>query len=83
MPPCGSCYSLAETPIFLVADKENLFAAEGDDDRLTAGWKPKTGDRNRYLVARDRGDLMISFECDFCEFEKITGWMVTCNSERD
>ena len=80
---CGSCYTSEETPSFHVADNENLYAPDGDDDRLTAGWKPKEGDRNRYSVARDGDDLMISFECDFCVFEKITGRMVVATSDRD
>ena len=80
---CGSCYSSAETPTFHVADEENLYMADGDDDRLTSGWKPRAGDRNKFSVARDGDDLMISFECDFCVFEKITSRVVSPDSDRD
>ena len=70
---CGKCYSLDRTNDFHVADPENLFAEDGDNDRLTSGWKVKSGDRNRYAEARDGDDLLVPFECDFCVFSKLTG----------
>jgi hypothetical protein len=60
-----------------VADPENLFLEEGDEDRLLAGWKIKTSDKNRYSEARDGDDLLVPFECDFCIFCKVTGRVCT------
>ena len=70
---CGKCYSLEATNDFHIADPENLFAEAGDEDRLMSGWKVKAGDRNRYSEARDGDDLLVSFECNYCVFCKITG----------
>ena len=56
-----------------MADPENLFAEEGDEDRLESGWKIKESDRKRYSEARDGDDLLVAFECDFCVFSKVTG----------
>ena len=64
---------MEERDDFHVADTENLFSEEGDEDRLKAGWKVKESDRNRYSEARDGDDLLVPFECDFCVFIKITG----------
>ena len=58
---------------FHVADPENLFVEEGDEDRLLSGWKVKESDRSRYSEARDGDDLLVPFECDFCVFCKVTG----------
>ena len=70
---CGKCYTLESTNDFHVADPENLFSEEGDEDRLQAGWRTKESDKRRYSEARDGDDLLIPFECDFCVFAKITG----------
>jgi hypothetical protein len=78
---CGSCYTSENGPEFPVSDEENLYVADGDEDRLLAGWKPKPSDQRKYSEARDGDDLMVSFECDFCVFAKITGRspdMTTC-----
>ena len=58
--------------MFHISDEENLYVGEGDEDRLRSGWKPKPSDLRKYSEARDGDDLMISFECDFCIFTKIT-----------
>jgi hypothetical protein len=58
--------------MFHISDEENLYVGEGDEDRLRSGWKPKPSDLRKYSEARDGDDLMISFECDFCIFAKIT-----------
>ena len=70
---CGKCYTSDQTSNFHVADPENLFSEEGDEDRLMAGWNVKSSDKNRYSEARDGDDLLVPFECDFCVFCKITG----------
>ena len=64
---------MESTNDFHVADPENLFSEEGDEDRLQAGWRTKESDKRRYSEARDGDDLLIPFECDFCVFAKITG----------
>jgi hypothetical protein len=58
---------------FHVADPDNLFTEDGDEDRLMSGWKIKESDRKRYSEARDGDDLLVPFECDYCVFIKITG----------
>ena len=80
---CGKCYTSENGPDFFISDEGNLFTPEGDDDRLTAGWKPKGSDHKRYTEARDGDDLMISFECDFCVFFKITGRPRDIGNPRD
>ena len=70
---CGKCYTSTIGSDFHVSDPENLFAEEGDEDRLLSGWKLKDSDRNRYGEARDGDDLLVAFECDVCVFGKVTG----------
>ena len=70
---CGSCYTSDPSHDFHIADPENLFSEDGDEDRLRAGWKQKDGDRNRYANARNGDDLLVAFECDFCVFGKVKG----------
>ena len=55
----------------------------GDEDRLLAGWKSRSSDVRKYSEARDGDDLMISFECDFCVFRKITGRGVNMEDDSD
>ena len=69
---CGKCYTSETANEFHVADPENLFTEEGDEDRLESGWKRKESDRKRYGEARDGDDLLVSFECDMCVFAKLT-----------
>ena len=69
---CGSCYTSESSLKFHVADEQNLYGEEEDEDRLEEGWKPKPSDHRKYSEARDGDDLMISFECDFCVFGKLT-----------
>ena len=66
-----------------MSDEENLYSVEGDEDRLMAGWKPKRSDLRKYSEARDGDDLMVSFECDFCVFAKISGRLPLSGSESD
>jgi hypothetical protein len=68
---CGGCYSSAPHPNFFTADPDNLFAEDGDDNRLVTGWKPKSSDKGRYRQARNGDDLLVAFECDFCVFSKV------------
>jgi hypothetical protein len=80
---CGECYTSESCPRFYVSDEENLYVAEGDEDRLLAGWKPKPSDFKKFSEARDGDDLMISFECDFCVFSKVSGRLVNLESISD
>lgn len=68
---CGKCYTSAPDPEFFTADPNNMFAEEGDEDRLVSGWKEKPSDKGRYTSARDGDDLLVSFECDTCVFIKM------------
>jgi hypothetical protein len=70
---CGRCYSSEGADDFHVADPENLFSNEGDEDRIQAGWRTKESDRRRYSEARDGDDLLVPFECYHCVFAKVTG----------
>jgi hypothetical protein len=36
-----------------------------------SGWKPRKSDIGCYRSARDRDNLLVAFECDFCVFEKV------------
>ena len=80
---CGNCHTSNDGPVFYVSDEENLYCAEGDEDRLMAGWKPRASDHRKYSEARDGDDLMTSFECDFCVFSKISGRIPNPDSEKD
>jgi hypothetical protein len=44
---------------------------EDDQDRLELGWETKKEDKNKFLVGRAGDDLMVSFECDYCIFQKL------------
>ena len=48
---------------------------EGDENRLLSGGSQNRAITGKYSEARDGDDLMISFECDFCVFQKIVGRM--------
>jgi hypothetical protein len=75
---------LESGPDFQVSDEDNFYVTEGDEDRLLAGWKPKPSDLLRkYSEARDGDNLMVSFECNFCMFAKITGQLVVARSTPD
>jgi hypothetical protein len=66
---CRKCYTLESGgPSFQVSVEQNLYAAEGDEGRLLAGWKPKASDLRKCSEARDGDDLMVPFECNFCVF---------------
>ena len=80
---CGveKCYTLERCPEFQISDEENLYVADGDENRLLAGWKPKPCDFRKYSEARDGDDLMILFECNFCVFCKVTGRLVDINNQ--
>ena len=56
---CGKCYTSGTSNDFHIADPENLFTEEGDEDRLQSGWKSKASDRRRYSEARDGDDLLV------------------------
>ena len=58
-------------PEIFTADPDNLFAEEGNGNRLVTGWKPKSSDQGRYRHARNGDDLMVAFEYDFCVFSKV------------
>jgi hypothetical protein len=51
----------------------------GDDDRLASGWIARKDDKEWYTDARDRDDLLVSFECNVCIFKKL--WDREPNSE--
>ena len=80
---CGKCYTSEHCPDFFTSDEENMYAEEGDEDRLAAGWKTRAGDVRKYAEARDGDDLMVSFECDFCVFAKVTGRLAEVNNTKD
>ena len=80
---CGKCYTSEHCADFFMSDEENRYAEEGDEDRLAAGWKTRTGDVRKYAEARDGDNLMVSFECDFCVFAKVTGRLSELNNEKD
>jgi hypothetical protein len=77
---CGKCYSSKNELEFFIADEAQLLtAADGDDDRLASGWIARKDDKDRYVDARDGDDLLVSFECDVCIFQKL--WDREPNSE--
>jgi hypothetical protein len=77
---CGKCYSSTNELEFFIADEAQLLtAADGDDDRLASGWIARKDDKERYVDARDGDNLLVSFECDVCIFQKL--WDREPNSE--
>ena len=46
-------------------------AGVGDDDRMESGWSRRPDDPSRFRIGRDGDDLLVSFECDDCIFEKL------------
>jgi hypothetical protein len=78
---CGKkCYSSKNKLEFFIADEAQLLmAADGDDDRLASRWIARKDDKERYVDARDRDDLLVSFECNVCIFQKL--WDREPNSE--
>jgi hypothetical protein len=81
---CRRCYTSKNGPSFQVSDEENLYVAEqGDENCLSAGWKPKPEDLKKHSEARDGDDLIVSFECDFCSFAKVTGRLLYWDASAD
>ena len=77
---CGKCYSSKNELEFFIANEVQLLTpADGDDDRLASGWITRKDDKERYVDARDGDDLLVSFECDVCIFQKL--WDREPNSE--
>jgi hypothetical protein len=58
-------------------------AGADDEDRLLSGWIPKQTDAGRFTLARDRDDMMVSFECDYCIFFKLYKRCPQADNERD
>ena len=48
-----------------------------------SGWAPKTTQKNRFRRGRDKDDLLVSFECDFCVFGKLFDHEPQDDSEKD
>lgn len=68
---CGSCYSSKVHPDFFIAVGDHPQADADDEDRLLSGWIPRKSDVNNFTSGRNGDDLLVSFECDFCIFEKL------------
>ena len=80
---CGKCYTSSRDHLFHISDPENLYTEAGNEDRLNSGWKPRSGDKNRFSEARDGDDLLVAFECDVCVFSKVTGRLPNEGIEKD
>ena len=56
---------------FFIATGDLPRAGPDGEDRLLSGWIPRLTDAGRFTSARDGGDLIVSFECDYCIFFKF------------
>jgi hypothetical protein len=68
---CGGCYTSSDQTAFHIASDDVIPTAAGDEDRLISGWTRKRVDQQRFGVARNGDDLLVSFECDTCIFRKL------------
>lgn len=50
---------------------------------VLSGWLPRKADTDRFRSGRNGDDLLMSFECDFCVFEKLFGRVPGLASEQD
>jgi hypothetical protein len=68
---------------FFIATGDLPRAGPDGEDRLLSGWIPRQTDAGRFTSARDGGDLMVSFKCDYCILFKFYQRCPQADNKRD